>query len=50
MLQENHVIKDEDAACCRYGLELFLSTCGEIAAILVLSVFTRNFLQKEERI
>lgn len=45
MLQENHVIKDEDAACCRYGLELFLSSCGEIAAILVLSVFTRNFLQ-----
>lgn len=44
-LAESGIVDKADAEICRYGIELFIISVGEILAVLLLSIFVGNFFE-----
>lgn len=44
-LLENNIILQKDIEICTYGIVLFFSSVLEISAILIISLFVKNFIE-----
>lgn len=44
-LGEYGILQEEDIDKCRYGLEIFISSVLEVFSIMMLSIFSKNFVE-----